>query len=85
MNADTLVWDLDPNLASDVRLCHSATAALDFSENGVTGGEYLSLTPGASSDDPATQLIRQPPGKPHLLLAVSKPLIWPARSSLPWP
>lgn len=60
VNPTTLVWDLDPAIATDVRIYHSLSAELAFTEDGIAGDSFVSLSAGAAENDPAAELIKQP-------------------------
>jgi len=56
----TLVWNIDAAVASDVRLYHAMDADLSFTETGVAGDSFVSLSAGNAENDPAAITISQP-------------------------
>lgn len=75
VNPTTVVWNIDPNVATDVRLYHSLQGALTLTDDGIitdsgnsTGNGsdtnedngFVSLSAGEAQDDPAAIQINQP-------------------------
>lgn len=60
VNPTTIVWNLDPSIATDVRMYHSMQGDLSFTEDGIESDSFVSLTAGVAENDPAAELINQP-------------------------
>lgn len=60
VNPTTLIWNINTEEASDVRLYHALTADLEFTEDGIAGESFVNLTAGAAENDSAAELIKQP-------------------------
>lgn len=59
VTTNTLIWNVDTDAISEVRLYHSMTASLTLEEDGtISGGEYVTLAMGATENDPAAELIK---------------------------
>ncbi len=51
IDANTLVWDVDPALITEVRLHHSSTAGIEANDDGVISGTTITLTPTTLTDE----------------------------------
>ncbi|MCY7297040.1 alpha-1,6-glucosidase domain-containing protein [Alteromonas sp. a30] len=60
VNPTTLVWNMDPSIASDVRLYHSMQGDLNFTESGIDSDSFIALSAGEAENDPAAVEINQP-------------------------
>ncbi|NDJ84635.1 MAG: pullulanase-type alpha-1,6-glucosidase [Chloroflexi bacterium] len=61
VNERQIVWDIPNRVGAEYRLYYSPTAELEFGAEGITGGEYITLTrdPGGMREDSAEKF-------PHL-------------------